>query len=223
MIGAVRVLANELRIGWKPLLVSGIAFALVFQMFMLLALMVRFQAFPNYIEVYDWLDNVLHIISSTPSWTDSFNIASEEWLIEIGQIDYAYGTGLSVWSLNVIPSRLFMLVIMGVMVGLCARLLRDKACSPQARTSSVLMAGSGSLLVAMTNMTMSWVVCCATPTWVVGLAMMGLGVSTSLALETMGPALSYSGFILLTIACFALAWRRSRQPQETYSGALEHA
>lgn len=222
MIATVRVLASELRTGWKPLLLMGIVFALVFQVFMLLALMVRFQAWPNYINAYDWLANVKHIFASTPSWSDSIAIAKEEWLLEIGQIDYAYGTGLSIWSLNVIPSRIVVLVIMGVMCGLCLRLLNAGSCNSQTRASGMAMLGSGSLLVAMTNMTMSWVVCCATPTWVVGLAMLGLGVSTSLALETLGPALSYSGFGLLSMACIVLAWRRAKQ-HPLYAGALTHA
>lgn len=216
------VLIGEVRASWKRLLALGIGFALVFQIFMLVALMIRFQAFPNYIHGFDWVGNVRHIFASTPSWSDSFSIAAEEWLLEIGQIDYAYGTGLSIWSLNVIPSRIVVLVIMGMMFGLCLGLLRVRSCDAQTRASSIAMLGSGSLLVAMTNMTMSWVVCCATPTWVVGLAMLGLGVSTSLALETLGPALSYSGFGLLALSCVVLAWRRSRQLVE-YSGTLKNA
>ena len=53
-------------------------------------------------------------------------------------------------------------------------------------------------------------VCCATPSWVVGLAMLGLGVSTSLALETMGPILSGLGFGTLTLTIVFLAWRKAR-------------
>ena len=67
-------------------------------------------------------------------------------------------------------------------------------------------------MVAMTNATMSWVVCCAAPSWVVGLAMLGLGVSTSLALESMGPVLSIGGFSLLIAALITLAWRNTIQP-----------
>ena len=73
--------------------------------------------------------------------------------------------------------------------------------------------GGGTLLVAMTNVTLSWVVCCATPSWVVGLAMLGLGVSTSLALESLGLGLSIAGFVLLLSATFLLAWKKSKNYQ----------
>jgi hypothetical protein len=59
--------------------------------------------------------------------------------------------------------------------------------------------------VALTSITMSWVVCCATPTWVVGLAIMGLGVSTSLWLEPLGTWLSYAGFAALLVGVFVAA------------------
>jgi hypothetical protein len=52
---------------------------------------------------------------------------------------------------------------------------------------------------------MSWVVCCATPTWVVGLAIMGLGVSTSLSIEPVGFWLNALGFILMIIALFMVS------------------
>ena len=79
----------------------------------MVALMVRFQAVPNYIQFYDWVGNVSWIIQSTPSWRDMIPIIWEEWLIEIGFMNYDYGTGISEWSLNVIPSRLVVMFIMG--------------------------------------------------------------------------------------------------------------
>ncbi|MCV3273299.1 hypothetical protein [Roseobacter sinensis] len=206
----LRTLWTDLRANWKTMVVHGLIFALVFQVFMMLALILRFQAFPNYVTFYDWIGNVSWIVQSTPAWSDILPIIWEEWLIEIGKMNYDYGTGISEWSLNVVPSRLLVLFALGAMVSLCLALLRRDSCEAGASTTLRATTGFGALLVAMTNATMSWVVCCATPSWVVGLAMLGLGVSTSLALETMGPVLSGAGFGLLFALILVLAWRKCR-------------
>lgn len=209
MMAAFKIIAGECRQHWKSILLFGVTLALTFQALMLVALIVRFQVFPNYTIVYNWPSNVAKIISSTPSWNDFGPIVAEEWLVEIGRMNYDYGNGISEWSLNVIPSRVLVLVILGGLGYLCVLLARREGCSLTQQRSAYAVAGSGSLLVMMTNATMSWVVCCASPTWVVGLAMLGLGVSTSLALENLGPVLSYGGFTLLLLTALALAWRQS--------------
>ncbi len=216
------VLGSEIRKNWRYMLVNGVLFALLFQVAMLIALMVRFQAFPNYTTFYNWPEAVSVIIQSTPSIRDMAPIIWEEWLIEIGRMNYDYGTGISEWSLNVIPSRLLVLFFVGAMVSLCLAMVRRDSC--QSGVSNTLRAttGVGTLLIAMTNATMSWVVCCATPTWVVGLAMLGLGVSSSLALEQLGPVLSGAGFVLLTAMIIGLAWRRARNRRDP-EGVLAHA
>lgn len=200
----------DIRSSWRQMLLYGLIFAIVFQIFMMAALMVRFQALPNYVTFYDWPANVAWIIQSTPAWSDVLPIVWEEWLIEIGKMNYDYGTGISEWSLNVVPSRLLVLFLLGAMVSLCLTLVRQDNCSIGNSTTLRATTGLGALLVAVTNATMSWVVCCATPSWVVGLAMLGLGVTTSLALETMGPTLTWSGFGLLSALIICLAWRKSR-------------
>ena len=202
---------DELRSNWRRLMVWGLAFALLFQLVMLIALIVRFQDIPNYVTFYNWPANVWTIIVSTPSWSDVLPIVWEEWLIEIGYMNYDFGMGISEWSLNVVPSRLLVMFGLGAMVGLASSLMQSKACTGTTLHSSSAATGLGALLVAMTNATMSWVVCCAPPSWVVGLAMLGLGVSTSLAMETLGPLISGIGFGLLVAMILFLAWRRSRQ------------
>lgn len=215
----------EIRASWKRMLLFGVVFALIFQVFMMAALILRFQALPNYVEFYDWIGNVAWIIQSTPSWRDIPPIVYEEWLIEIGYMNYDYGMGISEWSLNVIPSRLIVMSFLGAMVALCLGLMRRDACSVGQSRTLRATTGLGAVLVAMTNATMSWVVCCATPSWVVGLAMLGLGVSTSLAMETMGPALTGGGFGLLFALVLYLAWRRTRAaaPAKDPKGAPVHA
>lgn len=202
-------LKDTVRAEWKQMVFYGIAFSILFQVLMLLALIIRFQALPNYSEYYNWFGNVAWIIQSTPSWRDILPIINEEWLIEIGKMNYDYGMGISEWSLNVVPTRLMVLFILGALISLCLSFLRQNQCNMA--TSSTLRAstGLGAVLIAMTNATMSWVVCCAAPSWVVGLAMLGLSVSTSLALETLGPSLNFIGFSLLTLTILYLARRKT--------------
>jgi hypothetical protein len=224
--GALMLVLSEIReavrTDWRRLILMGLLFAVLFQVLMLVALIVRFQALPNYAVGYDWIGNVIHIIKSTPSWSDIPPIINQEWLIEIGKMNYDYGTGISEWSLNVVPVRMAVLFILGALVALCGTLLRTSTCNTATGTTFRATTGLGALLIAMTNATMSWVVCCAAPSWVVGLAMLGLGVSTSLALETMGPALNLAGFGLLLTTVVLLAWRRTRMPRPL-NGVLEHA
>lgn len=209
-MATLRILLGSFGTHWKAMLLHGLIFAFLFQIFMMLALIVRFQALPNYVTFYDWIGNVSWIIQSTPSWSDITGIIWEEWLIEIGKMNYDYGTGISEWSLNVVPSRLIVLTLLGALMSWSFTLMRHKNCALQNQTSLRATSGFGMVLVAMTNATMSWVVCCATPSWVVGLAMLGLGVSTSLALETMGPLLSGLGFGTLLSLIVYLAWRQTK-------------
>lgn len=218
----VKTIGHAIRQDWRRMAMMGLMFALLMQALMMIALMVRFQALPNYVVGYDWVGNVIHIIKSTPSWSDIMPIVNQEWLIEIGKMNYDYGTGISEWSLNVVPIRMMVLFVLGILVALCLSLLRADSCDVATGTTLCATTGIGTILIAMTNATMSWVVCCAAPSWVVGLAMLGLGVSTSLALETMGPALNLAGFGLLLCTVVYLAWRRTRTPQPV-SGRLKHA
>jgi len=218
----LRTLRQTFKLNWKTVALHGLVFAALFQILMMVALIIRFQDLPNYVTFYDWIGNVSWIIQSTPSWNDIARIVWEEWLIEIGYMNYDFGTGISEWSLNVIPSRLLVLFVLGAMVSWCLALVKQESCDTGTATTLRASTGLGALLVAMTNATMSWVVCCATPSWVVGLAMLGLGVSTSLALETMGPVLSGVGFFVLAALIVYLAWRRTRL-QGDPKGVTAHA
>lgn len=209
MLEACKIIVSEIRCCWRKLFAWGIACALFAQLIMLVALVIRFGSLPNYNTLYNWPGNVLQIIQSTPSWRDITDIVWEEWLFEIGKMNYDYGIGISEWSLNVLPSRLLVLFGLGVLCALFVNLLRRRPCSLATKSGTALVAGSGTVMIAMTNATMSWVVCCATPSWVVGLAMMGLGVSTSLALESLGPTLMGSGLVFLCTAILVVAWRLS--------------
>ena len=49
-----------------------------------------------------------------------------------------------------------------------------------------MTAAAASIAAALGNVTLSWVVCCSAPSWVVGLAMLGMSSSLALALEPLG-------------------------------------
>lgn len=185
---------------WPTLLGFGMAFAVLGQVLQLILLIIRFGDLPNYIIHYDWIASVGTIVQSTPSLKDIFFIVFEEWWIEIGFMNYDYGNGLSEWSLNVIPSRLIMMFVLGTLLATLWMLRRNTRCTTTGSHFTLAGASLGTLLMYGTSAAMSWVVCCATPSWVVGLAMLGLNVSLSLALEDLGPTLFYSGFALLAMS-----------------------
>lgn len=217
MTAALALVRDTAAARWRRLLIWGLGFALGFQILMLVALVARFGQIPNYVELYDWPGAVWRIVESTPSWRDMGPIIAEEWLLEIGFMSHEYGAGISVWSLNVVPSRLAVLFLLGALTGLSVEIASSRTCAASAAGGAGAATGLGALLVAMTNATMSWVVCCAAPSWVVGLAMMGVGVSTSLALEHLGAALTAIGFGLLILSILGVAWVRSRPTPRTAS------
>lgn len=181
---------------------------------MMAGLIFRFGSLPNYTVFYDWIGNIALIIRGTPSVQDMVPIMLEEWLIEIGYMNSDYGSPISVWSLTIIPSKVILSIFLGALIATYAVLfLRKQNCSTATLNSTGTTAGVGSALVLFSNLTMSWVVCCSTPSWVVGLAMMGLGVSTSLALEPYGLLINSIGFALLIAAVFWTAWRQTWRGQ----------
>ncbi|MFT6387201.1 MAG: hypothetical protein ACJAUP_000572 [Cellvibrionaceae bacterium] len=199
---------------WKCILFS-IAFTVFYYALLMLSLIVRFQDLPNYINTYDWLENLKTIVISTPSLKDTLLIMKGEWVMEIGFMNYDYGAGISEWSLFLAPVKMLGVFTLGALLTInyfvfkkntrCYSLLR--------RRSSSVTAGFGAAFVSLASITMSWVVCCSTPTWVVGLAMMGLGVSTSLWLEPLGLLVSLIGFVLLIIALFIAAGRSEQRSE----------
>ena len=172
------------------------------------AMLIRFGNLPNYVTFYDWPANLWHIFASTPSLTDAIVIAHEEWLIEIGFMNYAYGHGISEWSVTVWPTKFVLVVLVGVLVATCGVLVHARsrvACSVSARRGALAATGGGAFLVGLSSATLSWVVCCATPTWVVSLALLGMSPGLALWLEPLGGAMVLLGYAMLGGAVYWLA------------------
>jgi hypothetical protein len=179
-------------------LLWSLAIVAAFYLAQLLLLMARFVEFPNYVRVYDWPGNVARIIRSTPSLKDTLLIAKDEWLLEVGFMNYDFGSGISEWSLYLAPAEMLAMLAVGGLLVTNLRLFRDnRRCALPTGRGAAVGGGIGASLAALSSVTMSWVVCCSTPTWVVGLAILGLSVGTCQALEPLGVWLNLSGFALL--------------------------
>lgn len=196
-----------------------VGFVLAYNLMLMVALVARFGDLPNYTTFYDYFGNVARIVESTPSVADMIPIIREEWLIEIGYMNYDYGNGISEWSLTVLPEKLVILLAVGALIATVVVLLlpgKDGSCAAVSKKVAVGTAGGGAALVGFCSATLSWVVCCATPTWVVSLAMLGMGASLALWLEPLGVVITLSGFALLVATVVVLALRRAQgNPEET--------
>jgi len=213
LISRLTIIWQTLRDCFYQCLVISIAFTIIYYSILMLSLIIRFQDLPNYINVYDWVGNIETIILSTPSLKDTLLIIKDEWLFEIEFMNYDFGAGISEWSLFFAPVKMLGVFFLGFLLSANFFLLKRNAnCSSSLqRGSTKVAAGFGATFVSLASITMSWVVCCSTPTWVVGLAMMGLGVSTSLWLEPMGIVVSSLGFILLMLALLISAGRLEKK------------
>jgi len=200
----LRLLSQVLRSNAKPIVLFATGFTLFYYLLLMVALMIRFHSLPNYVDSYEWWLHVKHIWESTPSVIDAFVITKDEWLFEIGHMNYDFGIGISEWSLFINPFKVLGVFILGTVLVINYFLLRvaNPSCTRATTQASKIATGFGGSLVALGSITMSWVVCCSTPTWVVGLAMMGLSVSASLWLEPIGIWINIVGFATLFIAMY---------------------
>lgn len=206
-MSAWAVLRREVRANvwlWLALTFGLFASLLLSQ---LALLVVRFQAFPNYLVVHDWLGNLAGIFRKTPSVADMISIMLEEWWIEVGSMTYVYGRGIAEWSFVVIPARAAVMLVIALLVAIIMVLLLAlrRTCPLSTQLVASVAAVGGTFMAAMASMTITWVVCCAAPTWIVGLAVLGVSVATAFALQPLGGLLTSLGLGLLCVIILALA------------------
>jgi len=122
--------------------------------------------------------------------------ADEPWL-EAGFKDPHY-YGVATWSYLLIPAKMGVVLLAGALLAvvlvLTAR-LRASSCRT-ARAHTYAVATVGTTFVALTSATLTWVACCATPSWVVALTMLGMSSSLALWLDPLGAVLTAAGFLL---------------------------
>lgn len=200
------------------LLAVTLGFPIFFYTFLLALMVLRFGDLPNYITPYNWIGGVSRIVASTGSIADMLPIVLNEWLLEVGYMNYAYGHGVSEWSLLIIPHKLLFVALIGALIGLNFAVIADRVAdepSVHERLCIVrcgVMTGVGALCASLLGITLFWVVCHSSPSWVVSLAILGVEVSTSLALEPIGPAISLAGIVLLVVS-LCLTARDKRQSE----------
>ena len=118
-----------------------------------------------------------------------------------------YGRGVSEWSVQIIPAKLAVVLAIGALVATNFLLLKQlpRACARATPYSGLAATGLGAALVGFTSVTLTWVVCCAAPSWAVGLAMLGVSVATAFGVQPYGPVITLAGFVALFGATYLLA------------------
>src|SRR5229473_1354527 len=211
MTGALVSLRREVLARSGLWLTVAATFFVGFHGLQLTMLFVRFEAWPNYMTVHDWPANVARIVRSTPAISDMIPIILDEWLVEIGSINYSFGRGIAEWSFVLIPGKAAVVLAIAALVATNLVLLRAawNICGVSAGLGSSVATGAGAFVAGAATITITWVVCCAAPTWVVGLTVMGVGVTTALALQPLGGWLSLIGLSALVANATLLLWQLS--------------
>lgn len=199
---ALALILRAIRGNFGRWLAIAVGAAALYNAALLAATILRFGTWPNYVKVHALIDAVRLIFKGTPDLVDALALLSDEIWIEIGYMHPSFR--VAEWSFNIMPARLSLVLLGGAL--LATYVVLGRACTARSRSSTAAV-GAGSTLIAFTSATLMWVVCCSSPSWVVGLAMLGLGVSTSLALEPLGLLLTLSGFVLLFAGIVAKASR----------------
>jgi len=194
---------------WRWLAVS-IGFTVLYYFMVLVFTIIRFQELPNYVA----FENVFHvyymILKHTPALIDSIPIMAQESFFETGYKDPNY-YGIATWSYMLLPAKVFLVFCMGMLLTTYLFLksqtkricLRKEAVAPSTKLTTT--AGIGTALVSLTNVSLSWVVCCATPNWSVALTMLGLSSSISWLLNPYGIYMTFIGLGLMLVAVLSQA------------------
>jgi hypothetical protein len=195
-------------------LLVTLGFVVVYYAGLLLSLVIRFGELPNYVTLHDYIRDIVVIIRSTPSVRDMVPIILDQWLLEVGYINRDYGHGIAEWSIEIIPPKLLIVLAVGALVAANLALLErfPPSCARALRCSGAAATGIGAVLVGFTSITAMWVVCCAAPTWAVGLALLGVGVSTAFGIEPYGSSITLAGFVVLLGTTYLLAWQNPLAP-----------
>ena len=136
------------------------------------------------------------------------SIIASEWLVETGYINYDFGFGIAEWSLVILPMKLLAVTLLGAVTGFDLVLWRRArtVCSAMQRPVALGAVGVGAALFGLTNVSLTWVVCCAAPSWAVSLTLLGCDSAVSFSIQNYGIWLSLTGASLLIGAAAWLSW-----------------
>lgn len=178
----------------------SLGFVTLYYVGIMLLTMLRFGEVPNYVVFHDVFGNYVLIFDGTPALSDALPILIDEPWFETGFKDPEY-YGVASWSYMLMPLKMLLVFFTGMLVATVAAMAthaKTVTCA-LAPSRQYALAGAGSALVGLANITLTWVVCCATPSWVVALAMLGLSVSLAEWLDPFGPLLTISGLLMLVV------------------------
>lgn len=182
--------------------VTFLGFLLGYHALLALMVILRFDGMPNYFSYHEVMKNLGLIMEGTGNWNDRLSLFYQEPWLEFGYANPDY-YGIAEWSYMIMPSRLILVALTALALGLSVALWRDA----RNRTGNQCLAISsgGALMLGLGTASLTWVVCCATPSWVVLLAMLGMGTNLALALEPWGMALVLAGLVLQLLVVVYLA------------------
>ncbi|MDQ3562950.1 MAG: hypothetical protein M3436_02015 [Pseudomonadota bacterium] len=178
-------------------LAVSVGFVVLYYVGLLALTMLRFGEIPNYVVFHDVFGAYKLIFDGTPALSDALAILVDEPWFETGYKN-PYYYGIATWSYMLIPPKMLLVFLTSTLIATVAVLVtksKEVAC-PTSSARAYATAGIGTALVGLTSATLTWVVCCATPSWVVPLAMLGMGVSLALWLEPAGMILTLLGLAL---------------------------
>lgn len=221
MLSVRSVFSTIAQYRWRWLAIS-LGFFVLYYLLLLGFTMLRFQEIPNYVEVYDVLE-VYHLIwVGTPSISDMIPIMLGEPWFETGYKNPNF-YGVATWSYMLIPPKMLLVLLVGMLLAtffvLKVKIKSVAACAvkqPLHNRQLAMAAGIGTGFVSLTSATLTWVVCCATPSWSVALAMLGMSGSLALWLEPIGMLLSISGIgLLLFVILYQMKYLTREAPMRS--------
>lgn len=189
---------------WLAFLLVSLGFVVIYYTGLLALTMLRFGEIPNYVVFHDVFHVYGLILEGTPSMIDAIPIFMGEPWFETGYKNPNY-YGVATWSYMLIPPKMLIVFLMGILLGIFTALVlhaRSLQCQVKPKRGLFAAAGMSTTFISLTSATLTWVVCCATPTWAVALAMLGMSASLALWIEPLGDFLTVAGLVLMFVIIY---------------------
>ncbi len=213
MTSGIRAVMGILKRDWAILLPLGGAIFVTYHISLLAVPAIRFRTVPNYFAFYDPVESVRLVLAGTPSLIDALGILAEEPLFETGYMHPDFG--IAEWSLMIIPHRVTLALLLSGLLASFLLVRREAARRGGGGTLSPAAAATGASCLALGSASLTWVVCCATPSWAAMLAILGVSTTVALALGPFEALVAGGGGVLLLLAMITEARRASVEREET--------
>lgn len=188
---------------WSTLFLLG---TVMYYVALLVVMGLRFHQLPNYSVFYHFIDSYMNIWRSTPSAVDALHIMADEPLFETGFRSPLYG--IAEWTLTIVLPNLVQVMVVAALGATFAVLMRESrrlACPANRAGEAAVGLGAG--IMAICSASLTWVVCCASPSWYVALTIMGVSLSFAQAIGAYYTPIIVTGMGLF-IAAIVLQARR---------------